>query len=276
MSGLQQLFRLFYINRVLVRHELDEVILTTHLFRPLRFISFFTPWSWFRKLDPNRGVRIRRVLEDLGPIFVKFGQILSTRRDLLPDDIADELAKLQDRVPSFPGDKARRLVEQAYKQEIHAAFQYFDETPLASASIAQVHAARLLDGREVVVKILRPNIKPVIRRDLNLLYTVAGLAQRYWREAKRLRPIEVVAEFEKNIIDELDLMREAASASQLKRNFTNNPSLYVPEVYWPLTRRNVMVMERIQGVPISDIAALRACNINLKVLAERGVEIFFI
>lgn len=275
MGGIDQLFRLLHINLVLMRHGLDEVILATHLFRPIRFLTYLSPWRWFRTIESTRGERIRRTLEDLGPIFVKFGQILSTRRDLLPDDIAIELAKLQDKVPSFPGALARQIVEKAYGTPVTEVFLHFDETPLASASIAQVHAARMLDGREVVVKIVRPEIEQVIRRDIALLYTVAELAQRYWSEGKRLRPVEVVAEYEKTIFDELDLMREAASASQLKRNFMHSHLLYVPEVFWPVTRRNVMVMERISGIPISNISALLQAGVDLKQLAENGVEIFF-
>lgn len=275
MSAIEQVFRLLYINLVLMRHGLDEVILATHLFRPIRFLTYLSPWRWFRTVESTRGERIRRTLEDLGPIFVKFGQILSTRRDLLPDDIAIELAQLQDNVPSFPGNVARQIVEKAYGKSITDMFQHFDETPLASASIAQVHAARMLDGREVVVKIVRPEIENVIRRDIALLYTIAEMAQRYWSEGKRLRPVEVVREYEKTIFDELDLMREAASASQLKRNFLHSHLLYVPEVFWPVTRRNVMVMERISGIPVSNISGLLAAGVDLKRLAENGVEIFF-
>jgi ubiquinone biosynthesis protein len=270
-----QLLRLVYINLVLVRHGLDELIIATHLFRPVRFLIYLAPWYWLRGKRAPRGERIRRTLEDLGPIFVKFGQILSTRRDLLPDDIAAELAGLQDRVPPFPGQRARQIIEATYGRGIGELFQEFDEQPLASASIAQVHAARLHDGREVVVKVLRPNIEPVIRRDLGLMYYVAGLAERYWREGRRLRPREVVQEFEKVIFDELDLVREAANAAQLRRNFEGSARLYVPDVYWPYARRNVIVMERISGMPISDIEQLRAAGIDLKVLAEHGVEIFY-
>ncbi len=270
-----QLARIVHINMVLVRHGLDEVILATHLLRPVRFLLYLAPWNWFRGRRAPRGARIRRALEDLGPIFVKFGQILSTRRDLLPDDIADELARLQDRVPPFPGDQARLLVEKAFGQKIEAVLADFDEQPLASASIAQVHTARLHSGEAVVVKVVRPGIERVIRRDLALMYYVASLAERYWREARRLRPCDVVREFEKTLFDELDLLREAANASQLRRNFLDSDLLYVPEVYWPLCRRNVMVMERISGAPISDTGQLRAQGIDLKLLAERGVEIFF-
>ncbi|MGD8999325.1 MAG: AarF/UbiB family protein, partial [Granulosicoccaceae bacterium] len=275
MSGLKQLLRLVHINVVLNRHGLDELIFSTHLLRPLRFLYLLAPWTWFRRIEAPRGVRIRRVLEDLGPIFVKFGQILSTRRDLLPDDIAEELAHLQDRVPPFPGEQARAIIEKAYGQSIEELFAEFDETPLASASIAQVHTATLHDGREVIVKVLRPGIERIIRRDISLLYTLAGLAERYWADGRRLRPREVVAEYEHTIIDELDLMREAANASQLRRNFMHSALLYVPEVEWSLSRRNVMVMERIHGIPISNIEALKHAGIDMKALSERGVEIFF-
>jgi ubiquinone biosynthesis protein len=275
MTGFKQALRLLHINWVLVKHGLDEVVFATHLFRPVRFLLYFWPPHWLRKDKAPRGVRIRRSLEELGPLFVKFGQLLSTRRDLLADDIADELAKLQDRVPPFPGTQARQLIEAAYKHPIHEVFAEFDETPLASASIAQVHAARLLDGTEVVVKVVRPGIKRIIERDVSLLYIVAGLAERYWREGRRLRPTEVVREYEKTILDELDLMREAANASQLRRNFLDSPLLYVPEVYWPHCRRNVMVMERIAGTPVGNVEALRRQGVDLKLLSERGVEIFF-
>jgi len=270
-----QAWRLIHINLVLLRHGLDEVILATHLFRPLRFLLYLAPWYWFRGELPPYPVRIRETLEDLGPIFVKFGQILSTRRDLLPEDLADELAKLQDRVPPFPGPQARAIIEKAWRMPIEEVLDEFDERPLASASIAQVHTARLKDGREVVVKVLRPGIEKTIRRDLGLLYIVANLAQRYWKDGRRLRPVEVVAEYEKTIFDELDLMREAANASQLRRNFLGSEMLYQPEVYWDLTRANVMVMERIYGTPVSDVAALKAQGISMRLLGERGVEIFF-
>lgn len=275
VKGVRQLLRLFYINHVFMRHGLDEIILATHLFRPIRFLSYLSPWRWLQKLDKPIGERLRNALEDLGPIFVKFGQIISTRRDLLPDDIADELAKLQDQVPSFPADIARNIVEQAYKKRISEVFAEFSPEPFASASIAQVHGARLLDGKDVVVKIVRPGIASVIGRDIELLYVIAHLAEKYWPGAKRLHPVEIVSEYEKTIFDELDLMREAASASQLKRNFQNSTLLYVPDIYWPLTRSNVMVMERISGIPVSNVDELRRNNVDLKKLAEAGVEIFF-
>ena len=270
-----QIIRLVHINFVLARHGLDEIILATHLFRPFRFLYYLAPWNWIPRDRGPRGVRIRRALEDLGPIYVKFGQIMSTRRDLLPDDIALELARLQDHVPPFPGSQARAAIEAAQGVPVEDIFRDFDETPLASASIAQVHTAQLKDGTSVVIKVLRPNIRQLITRDVNLLHTIADLAERYWKDGRRLRPREVISEFEKILYDELDLLREAANASQLKRNFSNTDVLYVPEVYWPYCRPEVMVMERIHGIQISDVDALRANNINLKTLSERGVEIFF-
>jgi ubiquinone biosynthesis protein len=273
---LRVIVRLLEIQRVLLRHGLDDFVRATHLYRPLRFLFYLSPGVWFeRRRKASRGERIRLALEELGPVFVKFGQAVSTRRDLLPSDIADELAKLQDRVPPFPGAAARRIVEQALGRAVQDAFASFDETPLAAASIAQVHVARLTDGKEVVVKVLRPDMREIIERDLEVLHALAQLAQRYWRESRRLRPIEVVDEYEKTILDELDLMREAANAAQLKRNFAGSQLLYVPEVYWDYCRVNVMVMERIHGVPISDIERLRAAGTDFKKLAESGVQIFF-
>jgi ubiquinone biosynthesis protein len=269
-----QVIRLLHINWVLVRNGLDEVVLATHLFRPVRFLGYLAPWHRIVRKTP-RAVRIRRTLEELGPIFVKFGQILSTRQDLLPDDIAAELAMLQDRVAPFDGERARELVEQAFQQPVQQIFAMFDTRPLASASIAQVHPATLNSGENVVVKVLRPGIETVIRRDVSLLHIVAGLAERYWSEGHRLRPREIVAEFEKTLYDELDLLREAANASQLRRNFSGSGLLLVPEVYWSFCRRNVMTLERIYGIPVNDLASLRTAGVDLKVLSERGVEIFF-
>ena len=273
--GPRQILRLAYINVVLVRHGLDEIVLNTHLLRPVRFLLYLLPWNWVRGTQPPRAVRLRRTLEDLGPIFIKFGQIISTRRDLLPEDIADEFASLQDRVPPFPGEAAAGIVRDAIGRPVEEIFSEFTREPLASASIAQVHAARLKDGREVVVKVVRPGIRKVIQRDVSLLHLVADLAHRYWPDARRLHPRDIVAEYEKTILDELDLLREAASASQLRRNFEGSDLLYVPEVHWEHTRGRVMVMERVSGIPVSDIDALRDAGIDLRALAERGVEIFF-
>lgn len=257
-----------------MRHGLDELILASHLFRPVRFVKILMPWTWVSR-RAGRGERIRKSLEALGPIFVKFGQILSTRRDLLPDDIAAELAKLQDQVPPFADALARQIITRAYGQSPDEVFQSFEPTPFASASIAQVHGAILKDGSEVIVKVLRPGILPVIKRDIRLLYTIADKVEQFWEPGKQLRPRAVVAEFEKTILDELDMMREAANASQLRRNFLHSDKLYVPEVHWPYCRTNVLVMERIQGIPVSDTEALLAAGISLKELADKGVDIFF-
>jgi len=274
MYRFSQFFRLMKISWVLASNGLDELILASHLFRPLRFLKIVMPWTWVKRRT-SRGVRIRRALEQLGPIFVKFGQILSTRRDLLPDDIAVELARLQDQVPPFPDAQARQIIETSLGCRIEDVFTDFEPTPFASASIAQVHGATLKDGRRVVVKVLRPGILPVIQRDISLLYIIASKIERYWAAGKQLRPREVVQEFQKTLLDELDLMREAANANQLRRNFLGSSLLYVPEVYWEYTRREVMVMERIHGIPISQIDRLRAAHIDLKTLSEHGVEIFF-
>jgi len=270
---VRESLRVAHIAWVLLRHGLDEVVLAAHLFRPIRFFRFLSPFYWGEK--PPRAVRIRRALEDLGPIYVKFGQILSTRRDLLPDDIAIELTKLQDQVPPFPGEQAKQMVERALGQPLSSAFAAFELKPLASASIAQVHAATLHDGRKVVVKVVRPNIEHTIQRDIDLLYTIARLAVRYSREARRLRPVEVVEEYDKTIHDELDLLREAANCTQLRRNFADGELLYVPEVFWELTRENVMVQERIYGIPVDQVDELVAAGVDMRQLGERGVEIFF-
>ncbi len=269
----RQIIRLAHINLVLARNGLEEVIFALHLFRPLRFLLYLLPWHWLRSQHISRGERIRHALEELGPVFIKFGQMLSTRRDLLPDDIANELAYLQDRVPPFQG--AHKIIEMAYGKPLLEVFATFEEQPLASASIAQVHAATLSDGKQVAVKVVRPDIQPTIRQDLDILYTLAKLATRYLPDAHRLRPLEVVAEYEKILLDELDLYREAANASQIRRNFENSDLLYIPDIYWPWVRGNVLVMERIYGIPISDIKRLQGAGVNFRVLAERGVEIFF-
>ncbi len=267
------LLRMIGIQRVLVRHGLDEIITATHFLRPLRFLFALFPKA--RDVSESLGKRIRLALIELGPIFVKFGQAISTRRDLLPPDIADELALLQDRVPPFPADEAKDILEGIYGKPIDEVFSRFDREPFAAASIAQVHTAALQDGTEVIVKLLRPGVRDLIERDLDVLQALAGLANTYWETGKRLRPLEVVAEYEKTIIDELDLMREAANTVQLKRNFEGSDLLYVPEVYYDYCRPAVLVQERINGIPISDMDALRASGANIQVLAENGVEIFF-
>jgi ubiquinone biosynthesis protein len=273
---MRVLARLLEIQRALVRHRLDDFVRATHLYRPLRFLYFLSPWTWFQRGRGNtRGERLRMALEELGPIFVKFGQALSTRRDLLPPDIADELAKLQDRVPPFDGAVAAAMVEQALGNRLDQIFGSFDSSPLAAASIAQVHTATLKNGQEVVVKVLRPGMLEVIELDLEVLATLAALAQEYWTESRPVRPIDVVREYRKTVLDELDLLREAGNAAQLKRNFAGSSLLYVPEVYWDYCRSNVMVMERIHGLVISQVDELRARGADIARLAENGVEIFF-
>ncbi len=274
MVYFHRFIRLSTISWVLLRHGLDDLILATHLFRPFRFVRLLMPWTWLRR-KTSRGARIRHALEDLGPIFVKFGQILSTRVDLLPNDIAIELAKLQDQVAPFDNQTAYQIIEKSLGHPLDEIFSEFSDAPFASASIAQVHAATLHTGEKVIVKVLRPKIKPVIQRDISLLYIIADKIERYWPAGKNLRPTAVVAEFEKTLLDELDLMREAANASQLRRNFLNSEKLYVPEIYWEHCRRDIMVMERIHGTPIGNIDVLIEKNINLQQLSERGVEIFF-
>lgn len=278
MNFLSQLVRLFEINRILVRHNLDELIFAIPAFRPLSFIYHLSPWNWNKQKKQNRAskaVRIRRALEDLGPVFVKFGQVLSTRRDMLPDDLADELANLQDNVPPFSGQEARTIIEKSLGKPVSELFQLFDETPLASASIAQVHLATLHNGQEAVVKVVRPTIEKTIRHDIDLMLLIAKMVHRFSDIGKRLRPIEVVQDYEKVIIDELDLGREAANASQLRRNFEGSQDLYVPDVYWDYCTDKVMTMERIRGIPIGNTKALIDNQTDMKKLAERGVDIFF-
>jgi ubiquinone biosynthesis protein len=268
----RQLTRMLSIQRVLLKYGLDEIVWRTHLFRPLAWLRALVPFG--RRREPL-GARLRQALEELGPIFVKFGQALSTRPDLLAPDIAAELAKLQDQVPPFPGEQAVDALTQAFGKSVGELFVEFDRTPLAAASIAQVHAARLPDGTGVVVKVLRPNVAGLIRRDVDVLYAIAELAESYWPEARRLHPTEVVGEFEKTLDNELDLMREAANAAQLKRNFAGSELLYVPEVYWDYCRPNVLTIERIAGIQVDDMDALRSAGTDIRRLAENGVEIFF-
>ena len=263
------------IVRVLVRHGLDEFVFTLHLFRPYRFVLFLFPGYWLRDRTVPRGQRLREALEELGPVFVKFGQVVSTRPDLIPADIAVELTRLQDDVLPFPGDEAREVIERALDAPLSEHFASFDIQPLASASVAQVHGATLQDSTEVVVKVLRPGIEKVIEQDLQLLYQLARLAQRHWPNARRLRPLEVVDDYDKTIHDELDMMREGANASQLRSNFLDSDMIYVPQIYWDHSCREVLVMERVEGIPIRDIDAIRAAGIDLRKLAHNGVEIFF-
>ena len=267
------LLRLLKIIRVGLHFGLDEFFLGHERVRGLR-VLLQTVFFWRRYTQP-RAVRLRLALEALGPIFVKFGQILSTRRDMLPADIADELAKLQDQVPPCSPEIALAAIQRAYGKPAAEVFAAFNATAIASASVAQVHFAELHDGRAVAVKILRPGIEQVIHNDVSLLDAGAGLIELLWADGKRLRPHEVVAEFAHHLDDELDLMREAANASQLRRNFEGTSLLLVPEIYWDWCTTQVMVMERMHGTPISHIDSLRAQGIDLKKLSREGVEIFF-
>jgi ubiquinone biosynthesis protein len=266
-------FRLLKILSTASRYGLDSIALG--LEPSGRLVRLFDALLFWRDLSQPRAVRLRLALENLGPIFVKFGQMLSTRRDLLPSDIADELARLQDRVPPFDSALALKEIEKAYGKPASEVFAEFNPAPVASASIAQVHFARLPDGRDVAVKILRPDMKHVIEHDLALMDAAAALLEKVWTDGKRLKPREVVAEFAKYLRDELDLMREAANCSQLRRNFEGSPLLIVPEVFWDWCTSTVMVMERMQGTPISHIDVLRAQGVNLEKLSMAGVEIFF-
>ena len=272
---MSRLTRLITIFRTVGRYRLDEFIPDERLGPIPRLAMALMPWRLCRAPNLSRGVRLRKTLEELGPVFIKFGQMLSTRRDLLPPDIADELAKLQDNVPPFPERQSIAIIETGLGKTVAELFASFDAKPMASASVAQVHAATLHSGEKVVVKVIRPDIEPIIRQDLALMFTLAKLVARYFPDGRRLRPVEVVADYEFTILDELDLGREAANASQLGRNFENSALLHVPQVYWDYTCRDVFVMERISGIPVTDMAALKARGTDLKLLAERGVEIFF-
>jgi len=272
---VRRLSRLLTIARVVIRYRLDTFFLQLPLPWYLRLLLFMLPWRYFVPANEPRAVRLRLALEALGPVFIKFGQMLSTRRDLLPDDIAEELKKLQDRVPPFEGAKAQALIEAALGSPVEELFERFEVKPIASASVAQVHPAILKNGREVVVKVIRPGIERTIQKDVALLYSLAHLTQTVWHEGRRLRPVEVVAEYEQTIFDELDLRKEAANGSQLRRNFAESSILYVPEIFWDYTRQNVLVMERIHGIPVAEVERLREQNTDFRLLAERGVEIFF-
>ena len=272
---MRNLFRLVSINFTLARYGLDEIILSLHFFRPLYLLGLINPFNWFRGNERSQAERLRLCIEELGPIFIKFGQMMATRRDLFGDEITDELEKLLDRVPPFPLAQARAILEQQLGMPVDAAFRQFEDREIASASIAQVYGAELHDGQKVIVKIVRPGIEAQIRKDIEVMTLLARMAERYWDEASRVKPLQVVREFETTIMNELDLMREAANASELRRHFEASPDLYVPFVHWDLCREHVLVMERISGIPVSDLKALRENDTNLESLSRKGVEIFF-
>jgi len=272
-----RIVRLYQINKVLLEHGLDDLIPAKWLPWYARLMRHGLFWIRNKHKEKSPGERITLALQNLGPVFIKFGQMLSTRRDLLPPAIANELARLQDKVPPFPSQAAQEIIKTSLGiTSLSELFSEFDEVPLASASIAQVHAAKLkLNNEDVVVKVLRPDIRETIVADMALLFSVASVLQKWLPDGKRLRPVEVVAEYRKTIVDELDLLRESANGIQLRRNFEGSESLYVPMIYSDLCRHDVLVMERIYGLPISNIDALLAQNTNMKKLAERGVEVFF-
>ena len=273
-NSLRQFLRIWHIGVILKRYRLDELFNTTRLPGPIRWVRGLIPTSKDMSGLP-RGERLRLALQELGPVYVKFGQILSTRRDLLPLDIADELALLQDQVPPFPGEEARDIIEKALGEPVDTIFASFDTQPLASASIAQVHPATLHDGRLAVVKVVRPGIEKQLRKDVDLLKAIAGIAQKFLQGGAKIQPLEVVREFESVVFDELDMQREAANASMLRRNFQGSRDLYVPEVYWKWCKQRVMVMERVSGLPVGDIEGLREHGVDLKKLARRGIRVFY-
>ena len=273
MSISKNILRLVTIQRILVGYRLDELLDKVPVLKSFKYFFIFLP----RKISKNSslGERIRRALEELGPIFVKFGQVVSTRRDLLPEEIANELAKLQDQVTPFSKSQALEILNTAYDKSIDQIFKKIDDEPLAAASIAQVHSAKLSDGKNVIIKILRPDIQVQIEKDISALYIIARSLENFWSESEQVKPTEIVKEYEKTIINELNLKREAANAARLKKNFSKSEMLYVPEIYWDYCRTNILVQERIYGTPIRDIDTLKKQKTNIKALAENGVEIFF-
>ena len=268
-----RLRRIAKIIKVVGKYRLDLLLDKQKL--PFSVRVFLAPAVFFGRANGTRGERLRKALEELGPIFVKFGQLLSTRPDLVPEDISIELSVLQDNVPPFSSDLFKQNVELALSGSVDDLFLSFEPDPLASASVAQVHAAVLADGRDVVVKAVRPNIEKTIRKDIALLYTLARLVKTYSEDGERLHPLEVVKDYESVIIEELNLQSEGANASLLRHNFTDSSMLHVPEIYWPYSNKDVLVMERIYGVPVTDIDRLKAAGVDFKILAQRGVEIFF-
>jgi len=269
---MSRLLRLIHILRVFSKYKLYELLPSSS--RTAAKMALL-PFRAFPSSEENRAVRLRLALEELGPIFVKFGQLLSTRPDLLPFDLIEELIKLQDKVPPFDNDEFKRIVETALGCKVEDVFDNYQHEVLASASIAQVHAAQLKSGERVVIKVVRPDIEKTIEKDTQLLHTIAQWIEAFVKEARRLKPIEVVEDYRDTIFDELDLIKEGANASQLRRNFEHSDLLYVPEVFWEYSRRNVLVLERIHGIPVNDVERIHAQGTNMRLLAERGVEIFF-
>ncbi len=271
---MRNFIRLLAILRVLMRYRIDALLLSASFLKRYKPLLYLTPWHYIPRKKLTRGQRIRLALEELGPIFIKFGQTLSTRRDLLPEDIGDELAKLQDGCPAFDSEQAKVMIEASLEGDVNQLFKTFDIEPLASASIAQVHTAITHQGDEVVVKVVRPNIAKIIQRDIALMYDLAKFVNKY-PISKKIRPSEIVAEFEQIILTELNMLKEAENAAQLRQNFSGSDLLYVPRVHWDLCSENVLTTERIYGTPVGDIEQLKADGVDLKKLSEDGVIIFF-
>ncbi len=265
--------RLTKIVSLMLKHRLDLFVNKARL--PKRIKIFFLFTVFFKTPEKARAIRLREFLEELGPIFVKFGQLLSTRPDLIPPDIAKELLLLQDSVPPFCSKEFKNILESSLGSSVEDIFKSYESEPMASASIAQVHAAKLKNGQDIVIKVVRPGIEDVIKKDLKLLYAIASLIERFGEDTKRLHPIEVVKEYENTIMGELDLKAEGANASVLKSNFEESDLLYIPRIYWEFSSKNVLVMDRIVGIPVTDVKKLKSLNVDFKLLAERGVEIFF-
>ncbi|WHZ20104.1 MAG: Ubiquinone biosynthesis regulatory protein kinase UbiB [Rhodanobacteraceae bacterium] len=275
MTPLRLLPRVLHVAAVLVRYRVDDLIDEQHVMRPLRWTRALLPRPRRQIAALPRGARLRLALNELGPIWVKAGQVLSTRRDLIPEDVADELSQLQDQVPPFPGSEARAIVEESLGKPIGELYASFDETPLASASIAQVHAAHLPNNREVVVKVLRPNVAKNVRRNLELLDALARLVERWHPQADKIRPRDMFDEVAKTLHNELNLQHEGANASLLRRNFEHSDDLYVPEIFWSHSGEKVLTMERVHGIPADDVAALSEAGIDRRRLAEKGVRLFY-
>lgn len=272
---MKQLGRLFTILHIFAKYRLDQLLPDHAAALPLRLFFRMIPSAWFASTKEDPWVRLRQALEELGPVYIKFGQLLSTRRDLLNEKAIEELSKLQDQVPPFDENTSVAIIEKDLKGSISTLFAQFETTPLASASIAQVHTAKLHSGEDVVVKVVRPNIESIVRHDVALMQTIAAWIENAVPDLQRFHLLQIVKDYEHIVVGELDMMREAANTCQFRRNFTDSPLLYVPEVYWDFCSTNVLVMERVYGVPISDIEAIKAAGINLETMAEIGVEIFF-
>lgn len=278
VQRIRKYLRLIRICWLIIKYRLDSIIVSEKkLFIPLKIFSFLCFWRWFDNYTHlGRGTRIKMMLEELGPVYIKLGQMLATRSDILPDDITSELTTLLDNVAPFPPEQFKKILQSAYpNKDINTIFSEIDYNPLASASMAQVHGARLIDGKNVVIKILRPNIEKAVEQDIEVILMLANMFIKYWPASKNLKPIEIILEIRKSLFAEIDLRKEAANAIHLKRNFKNNPNLYIPQVYIDLTKKNILVQERVYGIPVNNIDELNRKGVNLSLLARKGVEIFF-